>query len=201
MCARVRGGAAITAGTDRAVIATLCLTIVRLTPTRIEARAPIMRRPFVSALFTLSIACAQHAPEATRSGPVPNAQLRGDARALQAELLVARDLLRRASAGQVIVDSMYATPGQAPPSRTLEVRTPSRTQSLRDSLNVDRGPGGAFVIRLSKPEFDDTRVRITGTIDFPARQPGGYGYETVDYTLEGGGPVWTIRTRVQLGIT
>ena len=162
----------------------------------------MMLRPLAGLLLMLSVGCVQRAPEASPRDLASSAQASEHDRALRAELLVARDLLRRASTGQVIVDSMYATPGQAPPSRTREMRAPTRTQSLRDSLNVYRVPGQALVLRLSKPESDDNGVRITGTIEFPsARQPGGRGYETVEYTLEGGAPMWTIKRRVQLGIT
>ena len=160
-----------------------------------------MRRPLVGLLLTLSVGCAKVAPETTHRGLVPGVQLSED-RTLQAELRVARELLQQAATGEVIVDSMYAIPGQAPGSPSEEMRPASRTQMLRDSLNVNRGSGQAVILRLSKPELVDNWVRITATIDYPmAAQPGRRGYHTVEYTLEGGAPAWTIRTRVQLGVT
>lgn len=163
----------------------------------------MMRRTLVSCLLALSVGCARSAPEVTHRDMMPRAQLLEHDRAVRAELLVARDLLRRrASSGQVTVDSTYAAPGHAPGFPTSEMRPPSRTQSLRDSLRLEPSAGENILIRLSKPEIDGNRVRITGTIEFPsAAQPGGKGYETVEYTLEDGAPAWKIRTRVQLGIT
>ena len=162
----------------------------------------MMRQGLAGLLLVLILGCAQSASEATNRVAASGAEpFEGDG-ALRAELLVARDLLQRGSTGLVIIDSMYAMPGQAPGSPTQEMRPAGRTRSLRDSLNVRRAPGEAFIVRLSKPELRDERVRITATIDFPSqRQPGGRGYETVEYTLEGGSPAWTIRSRVQLGIT
>ena len=161
-----------------------------------------MRRSLVSVTLMLTIGCAQQAADTPKDARVSSVATSADDRALRAELLVARDLLQRASTGLVNIDSMYAAPGEAPPSSTGEMRPPSRTRSLSDSLNANRAQGDVFVVRLSEPVFDEDSVRITATIDFPSvRQPGRRGYETVDYTLEGGASAWTIRTRVQLGIS
>ena len=156
----------------------------------------------VCLLLALGVGCIQPAPGETRRESASLTQSPGDDAALGAELLVARDLLRRAATGQVIVDPMYAAPRQAPPSATGEARPHARTQALRDSLGAGRLPGDVLVIRLSKPELTANGARITATIDFPsAAQPGRRGYETVEYTLEGSAGAWTIRSRNQLGIS
>ena len=160
-----------------------------------------MRRSLIGVALLLTLGCAQETADTTKGAPVSGAEQSSDDEALHAELLVARDLLRRASTGAVTIDSMYAAPGEAPPSATGEVRPPTRTRNLRDSLNVNREQGEAFLVRLSKPVFDNDSVRITATVDFPSAQPGRRGYETVEYTLEGAAPAWTIRRRVQLGIS
>jgi hypothetical protein len=161
-----------------------------------------MRRSLIGIWFMLTLGCAQQPSDGTGDAPISSAERSSDDRALQAELLVARDLLQRSSTGPVTIDSNYAAPGQAPPFTTGEIRPPGRTRSLHDSLGLDQASADMFIIRLSEPAFDADSARITATIDFPsARQPGGRGYETVEYTLEGGAQAWTIRRRVQLGIT
>ena len=162
----------------------------------------MMRSPLVGLLLTFCVGCDQHTPEGKEQATLSGAEPNTDEQALRAEVLVARDLLQRTSTGRVIIDSMYAVAGQAPPSASNEMRPPGRTRSLHDSLNVNRTRDEEFVLRLSKPLFDHDSVRITATIDFPSpRQPSGRGYETVEYTLEGGGSARKIRRRVQLGIT
>jgi hypothetical protein len=122
---------------------------------------------------------------------------------LQAEVFVARDMLGRYAKQAVVVDSVFAVAEQAPGAPSGEVRPRSRTEALLDSLaSPDRNTGPPLVLRLSKPRIAGTVARITVTIDFPDnRQPGGRGYETVDYTLDSTGGAWRLGTRVQLGIT
>ena len=153
-------------------------------------------------LLIMTSGCAQEGPESTQVLPAASSQVSDDDRILQAELVVARDLLRQAPSGGVLVDSMYAVAGQAPGPPSPEMRPASRTRLLSDSLAVTRRSGQAIVLRLSKPESSSDRVRITATIDYPMDwQSSGRGYETVEYSLEHRGGTWTIRTRVQLGVT
>ena len=122
--------------------------------------------------------------------------------ALQAELVVARDILRRYARYRVVIDSMFAVPGQAPGFASNEVRPRARTRALSDSLADNPGSAQTVVLRLSRPLISGGVARITITVDFPGnREPRRRGYETVDYTLDSRGASWQVRTRVQLGIT
>ena len=164
--------------------------------------ARVTARPIVGLMLALFVGCTQDVPERANPDEARRAGLTADERALQVELVVSRDLLRQVATGRVLVDSMYAIPGEAPGSASTEMRPAGRTRMLRDSLAANRDGGKAVTLRLSKPELAGNRVRITATIEYPmVSGPVGRGYETVEYALELAASAWTISTRVQLGVT
>ena len=131
-----------------------------------------------------------------------SAEATEDAVVLQAEVIVAREMLRSYAGHRAVIDSLFAIAEQAPGGASGEVRPGSRTQALQDSLGGSQHTASSVVLHLSKPSIRDGVAQITVTIDFPdPRSPAGRGYETVHYTLDRIGASWRIRTRVQLGIT
>ena len=135
-------------------------------------------------------------------GSIAVAPLPGDNAVLQAELLVIRDVLRGYVGHAVVIDSTFSVAEQAPGTSGSELRPSERTAALRVSLAPQRGTRPPVVLHLSRPRVVGTVARITVTVDFPdGREPNGWGYETVEYTLDARGSEWRIRTRVQLGIT
>jgi hypothetical protein len=135
---------------------------------------------------------------------VTGAERSEDALALNAEVVVARDILRGYRQYGVVVDSIFAVAEQAPGSPSADVRPHIRAEALRTLLgsNSDSRAPNTVILHLSKPRITDGVARITATVVFPDnRSPGRRGYETVDYTLHADGGSWAVRTRVQLGIT
>jgi len=147
-----------------------------------------------------AIGCDADSPG--HSGEIAIAQHAADQMELQAEILVARDLLRGYATQPVVVDSLFAVAEQAPGAPSGELRPRPRTEALRHSLARRESVGPPVILRLSKPRIAGAVARLTVTIDFPdEREPGRRGYETVDYTLERTGSTWRIGTRLQLGIS
>lgn len=133
---------------------------------------------------------------------VATLQASDDFAELQAEVTAARDVLGSYPGQRVIVDSLFAIAEQAPGAASGEVRPHTRSRALADSLADSRRTAPFVVLRLSKPRITGDVANVSVTVDFPdAREPGGWGYETVDYKLERRGATWRVRTRVQLGIT
>ena len=162
----------------------------------------LFRSRFGSLLLGLcGLGCVADTPDKAPGGAI--AEFSEDTLALKAEVVVARDIMQAYAKYGVLVDSVFAVAEAAPGYPSAEARPSARTVALRDSLGASAGmkPSNS-VLRLSKPRIAGGVARVTVTVDFPsASEPGGKGYETVDYTLERTGTSWTVRTRVQLGIT
>lgn len=120
------------------------------------------------------------------------------------ELVAVRALLGSYRPNVLSVDSLFAVPGQAPPSMTSTARPSNRHRALFDSLrpHVTQSGGYTLRVRASNPVIRGSRATISVTVDGvrPVGRRGGF-YETVEFTLERRGATWVIRDRVQLGVS
>lgn len=125
----------------------------------------------------------------------------GDA-ALGVELAAASDLVARYQPAQLIVDSVFARPGEAPGPRTTDVRPSPRQRALADSMGriVARSAGrDSLVVRASAPRITSGDASISVTVSGRLQNRGFY--ETIAYVLRRNGSRWEIAGRTQLGIT
>jgi hypothetical protein len=148
------------------------------------------------AVVAISAGCAHRSPARA-------AKVGGAAQIVSTypEVVAAHDLVSQYPNLPVLLDSNYAAPDQAPPSRTAERLAAATAEALIEALGRPVASGG-LVIRVSRPIVEGAVATVSVTVDFPdAGQPGRRGYETVRYLLERRGTGWAIRDRVQLGIT
>jgi hypothetical protein len=121
------------------------------------------------------------------------------------ELLAVRAILESYKPNSVLVDSIFAVPGHAPPSMTASARPSPRQRALVDSVRTSVGRAGRDTLRVraSDPMIRGSTATISVTVDgvLPPGHPRGGFYETVAFTLERRGTTWVIRDRVQLGIS
>ena len=115
---------------------------------------------------------------------------------LAVELLATRSVMANHSAAEILVDSLFAWPDQAPSPPTRDVRPAGRQRELQDAMTRDaRGTSGVLRVVASAPRFRGNEATITVTVD-----SAGF-YETVAFVLERYGVGWRIAKRTQLGIT
>ena len=148
-------------------------------------------------------------PAATAGGTVQKlvgGSHRGEEAALKVEVVAIRDMLgARHSDRTLVVDTLFAQPGQAPPAMTLVRRPAARHRALVDSIDRPRMTTGrdTLYVRASAPRFDESAATISVTVS--GRQQGegrrGNFYETVRFALRRDGTRWVVVQREQLGIS
>lgn len=118
------------------------------------------------------------------------------------EMTAARSTLSPYRATHVVVDSLFAMPGQAPPAMTARARPAARQRHMADALRPQPASGAADTLRIraSDPQIRGRTATVTVTVD--GRASGGRPfYETVAYEFEYDGTRWQLRSRTQLGIS